>query len=558
MRRRIRVFGVVAVLAGLLSACGATSGSPPATTAAATHGGGGIVTISNESGSTWTCGFNPFNPSVQFLSLGTVYEPLAFVDSLENAKVTPWLATTYAWSAGNTVLTWTIRSGVKWSDGVPLTAADVAYTFNLMKAKPALDLNAVWTVLKSVTQQGDQVVMTFKAPSVTYFYYIADQVGIVPEHIWSKVANPVTWADSNPIGSGPFTMAQCTPENVKYLKNPDYWQPGLPKIAQVDYPSFLSNTPANDELADGTAQWGAQFIPSIQAVYASKSPDFHYWFPPTVNVDVFFNLKDSILALPVRQAIAYAIDRSRVSEIGEYGYEPPANQTGIVTPTFSSWEDTSEAASYGNDYAYNPGKAISTLEAAGYKKGSNGIFVSPSGQPLSFSIINIGGYSDWVADVQIITSELAAVGIGLTAQDLSSTNYDTDLYDGSFQLAYGEETGGPTPYYEQRQELFSGNSAPIGQAASTDWERYSNPTTDALLNEYATTTSSATQHSIVDQLQQVMLSDVPLIPIAEGVDWYEYDTQNLGGWPTQSNAYAQPAAWNLPDIEVVLLHLYQK
>jgi peptide/nickel transport system substrate-binding protein len=496
---------------------------------------------------------------VSFLSFGTVYEPLAFVDSLENAKVTPWLATSYAWSAGNTVLTWTIRSGVKWSDGTPLTAADVAYTFNLLKAKPGIDDNAVWTVLKSVTQHGNQIVMTFKSPSVTYFYYIADQIPIIPEHVWSKVANPVTWTDPNPIGSGPFTMAQCTPENIKYLKNPHYWQPGLPKIEQVNYPSFLSNTPANDELADGTAQWGSQFIPSIKSIYASKSPDYHYWFPPTVNVDLFFNLKNQVLSdVAVRQAIAYAIDRPKVSQIGEYGYEPPANQTGIVTPTFSSWEDTSAAASYGNDYAYNPSKAMSILESAGYKKGSNGIFASPSGKQLSFSLINIGGYTDWVASAQVIASELQAIGIAVTPQDLSSTNYDTDIYDGSFQLAYGEETGGPTPYYEERQELFSGNSAPIGQAASTNWERYSNTATDALLNQYATTTDAATQHSIVDQLQQVMLSDVPLVPITEGVDWYEYDTQNLSGWVTPSNEYAQPAAFNTPDIEVVLLHLYAK
>ena len=84
--------------------------------------------------------------------------------------------------------------------------------------------------------------------------------------------------------------------------------------------------------------------------------------------------------------MAYAIDRQKVSEVGEYGYEPASNQTGIVTPTFSSWLDPGLA----KQYTYNPQKAIQTLEAAGYKR-SGGIFHTPDGKPLSFRIINIGG-----------------------------------------------------------------------------------------------------------------------------------------------------------------------
>ena len=118
---------------------------------------------------------------------------------------------------------------------------------------------------------------------------------------------------------------------IKYTKNPNYWQKGLPKIDTVYYPAFTSNDPANQDLASGKAQWGSQFIPSIKAFYLSKSTDNHYWFPPVANVSVFINLKNPILKdVAVRRAMAYAIDRSRVSKIGEYGYEPPANQTGIV------------------------------------------------------------------------------------------------------------------------------------------------------------------------------------------------------------------------------------
>jgi peptide/nickel transport system substrate-binding protein len=556
MRRHKTIVAAAAVAAAALLAAACGSSSPSSTSSTSSSGPSGTLTIDNESGGTWTCDYNPFNLSDIAFSLGPIYEPLVFVDTLNNDQTTPWLATSWTWSNGNKVITFTIRNGVKFTNGDPLTAADVVYTFNLMKKFPTLDINAVWSVLSSVTQSGsDQVVMTFKTAAVPYFYYIADQVGIVDQKVWSKVSNPVTAPDKNPVGTGAFTSgsSDCTPQNIKYVANPHYWQAGEPKVAVVNYPAFLTNDTANTYLSNGSAQWGSQFIPSIQSFYLSKSPANHYWFPPVANVDVFFNLTNPLLKnLAVRQAMAYAINRQNASTIGEDGYEPPSNQTGIVTPTFSNWLDSSQAATYGNNYAYDPSKAVSILEAAGFKKNSSGIFVSPSGQPLSFTILNNGGFSDWVAAVQTIEQSLKSVGISITPENLAATTYQTDLYEGHYQLAYGAETGGPSPYYELRQWLYSANSAPIGTAAGSNWERYSNPSTDALINSYATTTSTATQHSIVDQLEKVMLSDVPVIPVTEEVDWFQYNTATFTNWPTASNPYAQPAAYNYPDWGVVM------
>ncbi len=227
-----------------------------------------------------------------------------------------------------------------------------------------------------------------------------------------------------------------------------------------------------------------------------------------------------------------------------------------MTPTFSSWEDTSQAAQY--NYTYNPTKAEQILTAAGFKKNSSGIFVSPSGHALSFNVINEGGYSDWVASMQIIQTDLKAVGIQVTPENLAGTDYDTRLFDGTFDLAYYDETGGPTPYYEFRQWLYSANTAPIGKQASTNFERYSNPATDALLNDYATTTSTAMQHQIMDELQLVMLKDVPFIPVTEEVDWYQYDTGTFTGWATPGDPFAQPAAYQTPDLGQMLLHIAPK
>jgi peptide/nickel transport system substrate-binding protein len=554
--RRLSKYGVI-IVAGLLAVagCNAGAGSAPNSTASGKTSANSVLTISNENGALWTCGFNPLNTTDALLAVGFIYEPLVFVNPLQNGKTTPMLATSWAWGAGNKTLTFQIRQGVKWSDGTPMTAADVAYTFNLIKKYPALDLTGAWSVLSSVTASGNTVTMDFSTVAVPYFYYIADQTPIVPEHIWSTYSNPTTNAVTNPVGTGPYLMSKCSPSNITYTANPHYWQPGLPKIAKIQYPAYTSNTTANNDLANGTAQWGAQYIPAINAFYTSKSPDYHYWFPPTVNVSIVPNLTNSLLNnVKVRQAMSYAIDRQKVSTIGESGYEPPANQTGIVTPTFSSSLDSSAVSAWGN--GYDPAKATSLLESAGFHMGSDGIMTNAAGQKLSFTIINIGDYSDWVASVQVIQQELKTVGIQITPDNLSNTDFEADLFYGKYQLAYyDQQTFGPSAYYELNNWLNSANTAPVGKSAASNYERWSSPSTDALLNQYATTTDPATQQSILNQVQNVMVTEVPIIPVTEAVDWYQYDTGSFSGWPTPGNPYAQPSAYAFPDNEQVLLHL---
>ena len=559
MRRLIR-YGVI-IVAGLLAvaACSAGSSSTSATGSASGKAPTNTtLTISNENGALWTCGFNPLNTTYALLAVGFIYEPLVFVNPLQNGKTTPMLATSWSWGAGNKSLTFTIRQGVKWSDGTPMTAADVVYTFNMIKKYPALDLTGAWSVLSSVTATGNTVTMNFSQVAVPYFYYIADQTPIVPQHIWSTYTNPTSNAVTHPVGTGPYLMSKCSPSNITYTANPSYWQPGLPKIAKIQYPAYTSNTTANNDLANGTAQWGAQYIPAINSFYKSKSPNYNYWFPPTVNVSIIPNLTNPLLKdVKVRQAMSYAIDRQKVSTIGESGYEPPANQTGIVTPTFSSSLSNSAVSSWGN--GYDPAKATSLLQSAGFHMGSDGIMANAAGQKLSFTILNIGDYSDWVASVQVIQQDLKAIGIQITPNNLSNTDFDADLFYGKYQLAYyDQQTFGPSAWYELNNWLNSANTAPVGKSAATNYERWSSPSTDQLLNQYTTTTDPATQQSILNQIQQVMLSEAPIIPVVEAVDWYQYDTGTFSGWPTPGDPYAQPSAYAFPDNEQVLLHLAPK
>jgi peptide/nickel transport system substrate-binding protein len=523
-------------------------------TATANHKRGGTLTIANVAGQTWTCHFNPFNPAVNQTALGFVYEPLVYVNLLQDQKETPMLAESYQWGADKKSIVFTVRDGVKWNDGQPFSAEDVAYTFDVMKRTPATDLYALWTGagLTSVTASGKQVTMTFKQPAGPYFFNFANQVGIVPKHVFAAgapAAHPDTWDDPNPVGTGPFTVDPCSANNIQYVANPSYWQPGKPYLEKVEYPAYLDNGPANLDLATGKAHWGSQFIPNIKQLYLNKSKDNHTWSPPVTNVALVPNLDPSHPAtskLEVRQAIALAVDRARIALIGEGGQQPAANQTGVVLPTFSKYHDQAAVAAAGYDKP-NPDKAKGLLAALGYTPAN----------PLKLTVISVTGYTDWDASLAVVKQQLKPVGIELTVSDLAQQTYDDRLYNGNFDLAYFGQPGGPTPYYELRQILYSKNSAPIGKPASFNYERYLNPEVDKLFDDYPSA-DDAGQVEIIKKVAAAMLRDIPIIPTTESVDWFQYNTADFAGWPTEADQYAQPAAFNVPDVEQVLLHVYAK
>src|SRR5438105_3978354 len=224
----------LAAVCALVAACGGSSSKTSSSTPANTGKIGGKLVIDNVYGGTWPCQFNPFisadeGPGITF---ALVYEPLQFVNILQSsAPPVPMLASSSQWSSDFKTLTFTIHNGIKWSDGTPFSAQDVIYTFNAMKADKAIDTNALWNAdggpLTSVAAKGaDQVAFTFNAPSQPYFYFVADQTPIIPQHIWSKLDQSKlhSYGDSQPVGTGPYMVSSCSPQNIKYLRNPNYWQ----------------------------------------------------------------------------------------------------------------------------------------------------------------------------------------------------------------------------------------------------------------------------------------------------------------------------------------------
>ncbi len=199
--RRLFAVGAAGLLAAGLAACSSSSSSP--STTSTSNATGKTLVMESSPESTITQDVQPVRPHRRPLGMGAtglIYEPLIQFDLAKPPTYYPWLATSYAWSNGGKTITFAIRQGVKWNDGTAFTPADVAYTFNLMKANASVNLNGL--KITSVSTSGNNVVLNFPTGQYANLESIAG-TAIVPQAIWSKAGNPATFADPNPVGTGP-------------------------------------------------------------------------------------------------------------------------------------------------------------------------------------------------------------------------------------------------------------------------------------------------------------------------------------------------------------------
>lgn len=501
---------------------------------------------------------NPFLPTSTdnsaYSNTDMIYEPLWEYDIVNPTTTYPWLATTQKLANDDETLTLTLHPNVKWSDGKPFTSADVVYTFDLLKKYPALNTNGI--TFKSVVAAGPLgVKFTFSAPSYPEVYYILNQTPIVPEHIWSKVKNPVTYADTDPIGTGPFTLKSFTPQYMVLQRNPNYWQAGLPKINSITYPSVGSADAQNAATNSGQYDWSQATEPDIQKLFVAKSSANHIWYPPVAITALMPNDTVYPLNLPlVREAISMAINRKTVSTLGEWGYEPPiTTETGLLLPNYKAALDP---AYQSDTYSFSVSKAKSLLAKAGLKKNSNGQILGKNGNPLSLSLIDPSSFSDYMQDLTIISADLKAIGIGTTVQGTSVGSWTSDLATGEYDLSLYYSNTGPTAYYIYNSWLNNSLSAKIGSPASGDFERWNDPSTQKFLNAYATASTDAQRTAALDGVEGIMVAQDPIIPLVYSIDWGAYTTTHVSGWPTPANPYSSAGSLEPPNQEFVALHLY--
>jgi peptide/nickel transport system substrate-binding protein len=487
--------------------------------------------------------FNPLNPGGKGATAGgtgsAIYEPMIYVNTY-TGQTTDMLATSYAWSNSNKTLTMTTRQGVKWSDGKPFSAADVAYTFNLMKTVPALDVDGLFTTEHLVSVKAansDTVVFQFSSPFTTIFTQLATQ-SIVPKHIWSKISNPLTFTNTtDPVGTGPFELASYSPSQVVYKKNPNYWQPGEPHINGLTMTAVKSNDSAELLLLNGDAAETFDAITDPAATYVAAHPAWNkFWWPVTGLNFLYMNTSKAPFSDPVlRKAIAMSINTTTVTDRAYFGAIPAANEADVTTGQVASWVSPSLSSL---EWTYNPTAALALLESHGYKL-VGGALQDPAGNTLpTFKILTGAGWGDFLSISQTVSQELTSIGISTTIDQEPWTTYFPEMQDGTFDLGLSwSNGGGPTPYYIYYYLLSSATSAATGSTASTNWERYTPADIQTALASYNATTNPTTQKADITAIEKDVLTNVPVIPLTGRPNFFDYSTRYFTGWPSASDPY---------------------
>ncbi len=548
------------VVAGVLSlAITACSSSTAGKQAAAQ---GKPLVIVDNTGETFSKSFNPYVST----SLGNsnnstalVYEPLLMFNIMRPTQAPiPWLATKYSWSDGGKTLTFTIRKGVRFSDGKPLTAADVAFSFNLLKNNPTLTPNTPPPVPASATApNATTAVLTYDQPQYANLFLIG-QMYIVPQHIWQNVSNPVTFADPDPVGTGPYVVSQFSAQKYTLSQNKFYWQKSSLHVPEIIFPNFVSNTTANPALSNGQIDYAGNDVSNVETNFLGKSTDFHTWtsgkpwFSDNNVVTLWLNTTRAPLNDPkVRLAISAGIDRQQLSTQGETAYEPPATSSGgLLLPVDSSLLNPQVANNLSP--TSDSAKVSQILTSDGWKK--VGGKWTKNGKTIKFAIEDPSAYTDYATDAQLIATQLNAEGFVVSFDGVQATQWYADYPVGNFDAMIHWSNQGPSPYYYFQNWIDSSQGAPIGKPAAGDYGRFSSPQVQEALAQFAGTNDAATQQTALNTLQQVLATQAPVIPLLYGAAWYEYSTKNYTGWPTSSNQYNNPVP-NDPYILATVLHL---
>ena len=543
-RNRYAAASLLAVVSlTVLSACGSDVTAAVSGSAAAS-----VLTIQGDAGSPNL--IEDFNPYLGTELHGTylLYAPLEIASGV-NGAYTPYLATSYKFTS-STKLVYTLRSGVKWSDGQAFTSADVLFSFNLLKKYPALDTTGIWSEISSVTAAGDNVTFTFKAPNVPFASTIAG-TAIVPEHIWSKVADPATFTNLHPIGDGPYTLGSFSPTSYTLIKSSTYWGAATIAPTSVVFPAEASNQNVNQlDVTSGQFDWAYTYLPDVKATYVAKDPSTRsYWFPPGGTIGLFLNLtKAPYNNLAFRQALSLSMQRDQIALKAINGYLGAASMSGLILPNLKEFLDPNLVDQ--GMVTQNLPEAMTLFAKAGFHmKGSH--LTGANGQAATMTIILPNSYSDWLDAAQEIRQQLGVVGIDVSLDTPQAAQYQSTVDSGNFDAAIGGFGGTGSPYNDYNNALNSSFATPINTATTNNFERFKSPTVDVALAKLAGATTLAAQKTDTDTLEQEVLAQVPIVLLYYGGSWGLFQTTHFTGWPSAQDPYALPTNYNDAILEVV-------
>ncbi|MFF9577212.1 ABC transporter substrate-binding protein [Streptomyces rubiginosohelvolus] len=549
VRRRttLRAVAAATVVVALAAGCSnANSG--------ANKGGGaaGVLTLGKPDGPQ-TNNSNPFLTTSAGAVLGyrhMIYEPLAMTNMIRpTEKADPWLATEWVWEDNFTKVTFTLDERAKWADGKPLTAADVEFTFDLLKKHPALNGDGV--PFDGIAVKGKQVVLTFKESQFVNQNKII-QTFIVPKHIWEKVENPETWPNRTPVGSGPYKLKTFTPQTTTLTATPTYWN-GDTKVKELRYTAYNDNSAATTALATGKMEWSFVFMPNHKQLFIDKDPKNHQlWFPSGLGIHgLWFNTTRKPFDNPaLRKAMAMVVDRKAIHIQAQATLYPEiTNPTGIPLPAGAPFlAPEYENATTKPDVA----GAKKVLAEAGFKLGG-GVLKDPSGKPVTLTFTDPAGWNDYITGLAIIKDNIKEIGIEAKVKTQTAEAWGTDVANGNFDATLHWTNSGATPY-DMYQNIMDGAIAqPIGKSSQAgNFGRFKNAEATAALKEYANATTDAARTKALNTLQKIFVEQAPMIPTAAAPIGAEFSTKNWIGWPSEANPYAPPQHTQRTALEIVL------
>lgn len=497
---------------------------------------------------------NPFLGSSAATSLGyrwVIYEPLVMTNPIKPAEPRkPWLATRWEWSDNFKKLSLTVRDGVTFSDGKPMTAEDVAYSLELRKGNAGLNPDAI--PFGEITYSASQVTVTFPRSQFVNQTKILSAF-VVPKHIWSTIADPTKDTVKNPVGTGPYTLKSFTPQTTTLRVRDSYWQQ-LPAVKELRYTSYNDNSSQTTALANGAAEWSYVFIPNYKVVYVDKDPEHHkLWFPPILGIHgLWINTTKKPFDNPaLRRAMNDVINRDDIFQQGEAGYFYPKveSDTGIPTPAGESFIDGEYT---GRKHKVDVEAAMKELTGAGFTMDGKTL-KDPTGKQVTLTLSSPAGWSDYVTDLEIIKDNLSTIGITATVDKANTEAWFKAIEEGTFDAAMHWTNSGETPY-DMYQNIMDGRILkPVGTGgASGNYGRFNNPEATNALEAYANATDDAARTSALNTLQMIMAQQIPVIATSASNLGGEYSTRNWVGWPDESNQYAPAQPVQQTALEVVL------
>ena len=485
----------------------------------------------------------------QFGYVFVTTEPLFIFNQLDPENLTPWLATDFQWNDDFTTVAITAREGVTWSDGVPFSADDIAYTFELIAAADGIPTGNRPIATEVV---GNVAYITYERP-VIVAPGAPMQTMIVPKHFLENYIPPnpsADWngepGDPNEIaastlldmpGTGPFVKTVFTPHAVTLEARDDWWGGDL-AIDTLHFVSYQNNQAVQNALQTGAADWFQGMLPGQRDLVANTA-HLSDWGASALDTDVLFvnHTRAPFDSLAFRQAMNMVIDRDIHATIVHEGrVQPLASVTGLSPVT---GERFIAPQFVGQNFTVDAEGARSVLADAGYTWNAAGALLDPNGEPVSFGISVPPDWHDFVNMAELVTHQ---------ARTLLGVDAYLDLMDwgqlwgyraeGNFQAtisAVAPEARSPfTPF---QQTMGTEISAPLGEMAAWNWGRFSNADADAAIEQYMST-DPAVRQAAVERLQEIYVEQVPVLPLGARPLNSVFNSGRFSGWPSDDNPYA--------------------